>query len=469
MSARVRPAFASPRSQRLEQHVGVLGVDHERQPAVGDLADLLDRLRADRAEVDRDPLLHRLGQQLQRLAAPVAAARGTRGPRARRVLRASAARTISTYSRVRRDRAARTARRTSPRRPAGRTRRARAGSARRTARRASRRPSRSPPAARAGICNSPEPSATRSVLPASSPSTETASWPHASEIHTESSPSSSASTASSTCSCGREPGPVGEEEAGAHRSQTLARRPAVIARWHDSRRAPRHARAAPDRPAGVGRARAARGGRPQRRARDPARADARRRRPRRAAAPGLAGAAAGRAAARRASCGAGRWRGAGRAVRRRPRRTSTAAGWGGEGPPARARSLSSEWIFRLSPNDSTARGEPGGSGAPHLPHPAPLTSGGATPPAGASAGTRGVGSSSPSDGSARWPSWKPSPRISPVTPRRSSRAISCSPRRRAGSSSGRPAISVRMRLRSCSAKCGVEAPISWRTSSTDTW
>jgi hypothetical protein len=54
--------------------------------------------------------------------------------------------------------------------------------------------------ARAGICMSPEPSAIRSVLPASRPSTETASCPQASEIHTESSPSSSPSIANSTCS-----------------------------------------------------------------------------------------------------------------------------------------------------------------------------------------------------------------------------------------------------------------------------
>ena len=79
-------------------------VEHERQPAVGDLAGLLDRLRADRAEVDRDPLLDRLGQQLQRLAEPVPPGERQRAlarRRARAVSRASAVRTISTYSRVR--------------------------------------------------------------------------------------------------------------------------------------------------------------------------------------------------------------------------------------------------------------------------------------------------------------------------------------------------------------------------------
>ena len=59
---------------------------------------------------------------------------------------------------------------------------------------------------RAGICISPEPSPIRSVRPASSPSTDTASCPQASEIHTESSPSSSASTASETCSSGENQG-----------------------------------------------------------------------------------------------------------------------------------------------------------------------------------------------------------------------------------------------------------------------
>ena len=45
-------------------------------------------------------------------------------------------------------------------------------------------------------------------------------------------------------------------------------------------------------------------------------------------------------------------------------------------------------------------------------------------------------------------------------------AISRSPSTRAGWSGGRPAIRFRIRLRSWSAKWGVEAPISWRTSST---
>src|ERR1700744_5746102 len=66
------------------------------------------------------------------------------------------------------------------------------------------------------------------------------------------------------------------------------------------------------------------------------------------------------------------------------------------------------------------------------------------------------------------PSWAAVPRTSPVKPSRSRRAISVSPRTRAGSPAGSGAISVRMRLRSCSAKCGVELPISWRTSSTVT-
>src|SRR6185312_15068161 len=65
-----------------------------------------------------------------------------------------------------------------------------------------------------------------------------------------------------------------------------------------------------------------------------------------------------------------------------------------------------------------------------------------------------------SDGIGRSPSFAPSPRTSPLKPRLSRRAISRSPSRRAGWSAGRPSISVAMRLRNCSAKWGVEAPIS---------
>ena len=54
-----------------------------------------------------------------------------------------------------------------------------------------------------------------------------------------------------------------------------------------------------------------------------------------------------------------------------------------------------------------------------------------------------------------------------LTPSRSRRAISRSPSMRAGWSAGRPGIRRAMRSRICRAKCGVEAPISWRTSSTD--
>ena len=68
-----------------------------------------------------------------------------------------------------------------------------------------------------------DPSPTRSVRPASSPSTETASWPHASAIHTLSSPSSSASTDSDELLLGREPRPVGEEEPDAHRPRAYGR------------------------------------------------------------------------------------------------------------------------------------------------------------------------------------------------------------------------------------------------------
>ena len=55
---------------------------------------------------------------------------------------------------------------------------------------------------RAGIWNSPEPRPIRSVTALRWPSTVAASWPHASETHTESRPSRSACLASSICSSG---------------------------------------------------------------------------------------------------------------------------------------------------------------------------------------------------------------------------------------------------------------------------
>ena len=59
---------------------------------------------------------------------------------------------------------------------------------------------------RPGICIRPEPSATRSVTAVRWPSTETASWPHASATHTESSPARSAWRAREICSSGENQG-----------------------------------------------------------------------------------------------------------------------------------------------------------------------------------------------------------------------------------------------------------------------
>ena len=53
---------------------------------------------------------------------------------------------------------------------------------------------------RAGICMRAEPSPIRSVTAVMWPSTDTASWPHASATQTESRPASSACTASEICS-----------------------------------------------------------------------------------------------------------------------------------------------------------------------------------------------------------------------------------------------------------------------------
>src|ERR1700722_17468231 len=69
------------------------------------------------------------------------------------------------------------------------------------------------------------------------------------------------------------------------------------------------------------------------------------------------------------------------------------------------------------------------------------------------------------EGNGSSPSLPASPRVSPVKPRRSSRSISRSPSIRAGCSGGSSAIKRSMRLRSCGAKGGVEAPISSRAPS----
>ena len=59
---------------------------------------------------------------------------------------------------------------------------------------------------RAGICMSPAPRSMRSVTALRCPSTETASCPHASATHSESSPARSAWRASSICSSGENQG-----------------------------------------------------------------------------------------------------------------------------------------------------------------------------------------------------------------------------------------------------------------------
>ena len=196
----VRPAFSSPRSQRLEQDVEACRVDHERQPAVGDLADLLDRLRADGAEVDGIRSWTGLASSfsglraLQRHAVLAALvhdglarergahdldvlARAAHGPLERDAVPALG------------DLRARHAE-PEPEAPAREHVQRRGGHRRRGRLRA-----RGSGTARSRARPAPS-------CAASSPSTDTASWPHASAIHTESSPISSASTARSTCSCG---------------------------------------------------------------------------------------------------------------------------------------------------------------------------------------------------------------------------------------------------------------------------
>ena len=88
-----------------ERVVEALGVDEDRQPAVGDLRGERDVLRPDRGEVDRDVGAQRPHHHLQRLAEP-GRARPVVGDAVvlalvgRPTSRRSAVRTISMYSRV---------------------------------------------------------------------------------------------------------------------------------------------------------------------------------------------------------------------------------------------------------------------------------------------------------------------------------------------------------------------------------
>ena len=160
-------------------------------------------LGPDRTQVDRDRLLHRLRKQLQGLPEPGpirGSAAETRDPVAQAAprVRAPPGRSRRTHGCAKPG--VRNRPRASLRSPAAPRHQGRVGSARRTLRRASPRSSRSSPDSAPGIWNSPEPRATRSVTPLRWPSTDAASWPHASDTHTESSSSSSASRASSICS-----------------------------------------------------------------------------------------------------------------------------------------------------------------------------------------------------------------------------------------------------------------------------
>ena len=143
--------------QRLEL-LHVLGGEEHRDPAVGDLAGELHVVRPDRREVDRDLVLHRLDRQLQRLAGPVGQRQVDRlalvlEPLARERL----ADDLDVLARAL-DLLAEALARASPRRPAGRSTRCRAASARPTGCRSSRRSSRSSRRCGAGIWKIAEPS-----------------------------------------------------------------------------------------------------------------------------------------------------------------------------------------------------------------------------------------------------------------------------------------------------------------------
>ena len=64
-----RARLARARGERVApDQVGPLGVEEDRQPAVGDLGGLLDVLGAERRDVDRDGVALGVGEDLQRLA-----------------------------------------------------------------------------------------------------------------------------------------------------------------------------------------------------------------------------------------------------------------------------------------------------------------------------------------------------------------------------------------------------------------
>ena len=69
--SRVLPTFARPAARCSSSSRGVLRSEEHRQPAVGELAGELEVLRADRGDVDRDVVAHRVQHQVQRFARAV--------------------------------------------------------------------------------------------------------------------------------------------------------------------------------------------------------------------------------------------------------------------------------------------------------------------------------------------------------------------------------------------------------------
>ncbi len=136
-------ALARVRDHVAERVARLLRRPEDREPAVGDLERLRDRLRAHHREVDRDVRAERARHQLQRLAEPGAVRE--RDVVVRAVVldesRGEAPRGRSRRTRASSRAACPTAGRASPRRPAARTSRGRGGSGRPTGGRASRRSS----------------------------------------------------------------------------------------------------------------------------------------------------------------------------------------------------------------------------------------------------------------------------------------------------------------------------------------
>ena len=202
-------------------HAGRLRRVEDRDPAVGDLGGLGDVLGALGAEPDRDVRAQRVHDRLERLAQPHRALAGV----GQRVVRAVVGHRRLAGQHLADDvddlagagqRLARTAGRTSPRRPADRSRPCPGRPGRRRGGRASARAWRSRSACGPDIWTIEVPSRTREVSRPHHASGVNASEPHASAVKMASKPDSSAAATRSPTPCGRLGAPVAELQSELH-------------------------------------------------------------------------------------------------------------------------------------------------------------------------------------------------------------------------------------------------------------